>query len=115
MIEGLKLKVPAAELKRHCEDRAAHHRRRADTKEQELPKLQASLEAMRPDANPTSISFSNKASQYRMDPNDAVDRLKEDIADHRRKALTFVFFAEHLFDEDYTLMETDLARLELLK
>ena len=54
-------------------------------------------------------------SAYHMDPVEPVKDLERDIQDHRAKASSFLFFAEHLFDEDYILREEDLARLEIIK
>lgn len=116
MIEGFKLKVTSAELKTHCETRAKHHTGRADTKEAELPKLQAAMDAIKTHAEATNVSQMTKSgisNSYHMD--DPVGDLEKDIADHRNKALVFSFFANHLFDDDYTLLESDLQRLEILK
>jgi hypothetical protein len=54
-------------------------------------------------------------SGYRLDTEDVVDKLEGDIKDHANKALVFDFFAAHLFDEDYTMQEADLRRLEIIK
>ena len=117
MIEGLKLLVRSVELKTHCELRSEYHRKRADEKEAQLPKLRESLEVLRGSGLPaTSYSNMNKGSQaYHLDPDDPIKDLEKDIQDHRNKSLVFEFFAGHLFDDDYTLKEDDLQRLELLK
>lgn len=52
---------------------------------------------------------------YQLDPESVVESLESDIRTHNEKAIIFQFFADHLFSEDYTLMETDLKRLEMLK
>lgn len=117
MIEGLKLKVPCSELKSHCEQRAEHHAGRADTKEAELPKLREAIDAIKTHAEATTVGQMTKSvitsKAYHMD--DPVGDLEKDIADHRNKALVFTFFSTHLFDDDYTLTESDLQRLEILK
>ena len=116
MIEGFKLRVTSSELRSHCEGRSLHHTDRAKTKEAELPNLQAAMTAIRTHADATNVSQKTKPSMsnsYHME--DPVGDLEKDIADHRNKALVFSFFAAHLFDEDYTLTEPDLQRLEILK
>lgn len=119
MIEGLKLKVASAELKAHCTARAEYHRRRAKDKEpalQEMHEAAAELEkVMAASLNPKSLAFANKSSGYAANPDDAADRIEADIKEHSNKALAFEFFAAHLFDEDYTLKEEDLVRLEILR
>ena len=121
MIEGLKFKVPAAELRQHCTDRAAYHKTRAEQKSAEMPKLREALDALKnpgaAESTPESIAFANKALRstgYHADPQDIVDKYEADIRDHRNKALLFGFYSEHFFDEDYTLMDRDLIHLEIL-
>ncbi len=115
MINGLKLKVTSKELVDHCMKRAAYHTKRAGEKEAELPKLREALDCVKGQGRlPDSVSHMNKGG-YRLDPDDPVQRLEGDITDHRNKSMVFTFFASHLFDEDYTLEENDLRRLEILK
>ena len=113
MIEGLKLKVTSAELKTHCSSRSSYHSTRANEKADKLPEIRKSLETIRGSAA-TTMSMMSKGG-YHLDPDDPVKDLERDIEDHRNKSLVFGFFAEHLFDEDYTLREDDLVRLEILK
>jgi hypothetical protein len=116
MIEGFKLKVTSAELKIHCSERAVYHRKRADDKEAQLPELKRSIESLEKIGAATASSVSNmNKGGYAMDRQDPVEALESDIKDHRNKALVFGWFAEHLFEEDYTLKEDDLFRLEILK
>ena len=56
--------------------------------------------------------FSTSNSYHSDDP---VGDLEKDITEHINKALVFEFFSTHLFDDDYTLVESDLQRLEILK
>jgi hypothetical protein len=106
MIEGFKLRVTCTELMNHCMERAGYHAKRADTKEAELPSLRRSMEALT--KSPQQIN-----SSYNLQ--DPIEQLETDISDHRSKCSTFTFFAEHLFEEDYTLHESDLVRLEFVK
>lgn len=118
MIEGLKIKVTAAELQQHCQDRATYHAGRADSKEAELPSLREALEKIKATggrAADTLARMSGKSETCHLDPDDPLGALENDIRDHRNKALVFGFFASHLFDEDYVLQEVDLIRLEILK
>lgn len=115
MIEGLKLRVTSEELRDHCCQRALHHRSRASSKEAELPTLRESLEKLKPEMAAMALTHMNKSSSnYHADPEELLENLERDIRDHRNKALVFEFFAAHLFEEDYTLQENDLVRLEIL-
>ncbi len=114
MIEGLKIRVTHSELVAHCKERAAYHQRRADEKDAELPGLKDSMEKIKAGGAAVSVAHMNK-SNYRLDTADVIESLENDIKDHRNKSLVFAFLAEHFFPEDYTLMETDLLRLEILK
>jgi len=115
MVEGFKLKVTSAELKEHCEHRAMYHSERADEKRNKtLPQLREALESVKSTSPSSSISHMNKGT-YHMDPDDPVKDLERDIRNHENKALVFQFFATHLIDDDYTLQEADLVKLEILK
>jgi hypothetical protein len=133
MIEGLKLNIPSKELAELVKSRAGYHRSRADLKEKEqLPMLRATLPDLEKamavvqshGQNPQKLGdmgkFSSNSS-YNMNEN-PVDQLKKDIEkleldirSHRNKALVFDFISTHLFDDTYSLTETDLTRLEILK
>lgn len=117
MIEGLKLRVTAQELREHCQKRVAHHNLRAEEKTRELPALRESLERLKKTSSqlPTSVSNFSKGGGYRVEGSEVVEQLEADIRDHRYKALFFAFLEHHLFDEDYTLKEEDLVRLEILR
>jgi len=117
MISGLKLKVTSKELRQHCLDRAGYHARRGNEKEAELPSLKEAVDRIKGAGGgltPDSLARMSKGG-YHLDPDSPVESLENDIRDHRNKSLVFCFFAEHLFDEDYTLEESDLVRLEVLK
>ncbi len=116
MIDGLKIRVPSPELKKHMTERAGYHTGRADTKEKELPGIRDAMEKIGTALNPQAVSHMNKMSaSYSLDPESTIENLENDIRDHRNKALAFHFLASHLFDEDYNLNEADLRRLEILK
>jgi hypothetical protein len=115
MIEGFKIRVASKELRDTLLDRAEYHRNRAETKQVELPKLREAMEMIKA-APAESVAHFNKASaSYAFDPADAIENLERDIKDHHNKAIVFRFFADHLFDDDYTLGEQDMIRLELVK
>ena len=114
MIEGFKLKVSSAELKKHCAERSAYHHQRASDKTAGLPELRRSLEVLKNNTPASSVSHMNKGG-YHLNTDDPIESLERDIADHNNKSLVFKFFSEHLFDEDYTLKEEDLIRLEIVK
>lgn len=113
MIDGLKLKITVSELREHCIQRASYHRKRGDEKERELPNLREALGKLKQQGlNPPTMSYMNKGGIHENDP---IEDLEREIRDHRNRALVFQFFAGHLFDDDYTLKEDDLVRLEILK
>ncbi len=113
MVDGFKLRISSHELAEHCTNRAKYHRRRASEKEAELPKLREAITAIKSHAPAVGISNMTKGSSYRSD--DPVGDLEHDINEHKNKAIVFDFFASHLFEEDYTLDEGDLTRLEMLR
>lgn len=118
MIEGLKLRVTASELRIHLNERSSYHKGRAETKAKELVELRAIAERLKTSLTPESLSTMTKisnSSSYSMDPNDACESLERDVRTHNNKALMFSFFAEHLFDEDYTLSSSDLMTIEVLR
>ena len=114
MIEGLQLKIEHTELKRLLESRAEHHRTRAATKEAELPNLRKSYESIKAATPETVEQVSKAGNSYHVQQN-PVDAMEKDIKAHKEKALVFEFFANHLFPETYSLDETALIRLELLR
>lgn len=102
MIKGLRFKLTASELKERLTKRAAHHTERANEKEAELPNLKSSLELL-------------LVLLHHLDPDEPVKELEQDIRHHRNSAVSFLYMAEHLFEEDYDLDENDLIRLEILR
>jgi hypothetical protein len=131
MIEGLKLNVPSTELARLVKERAAYHRGRADLKEKEqlpmlratLPDLEKAMAVVQGHGNPQKVAemgkFSNSSYNMNENPVDQlkkdIEKLEQDIRNHRNKALVFDFISTHLFDDVYSLTESDLTRLEILK
>ena len=120
MIEGFKLRVSHTELAAHCNKRAAHHVKRANEKEQELPALRDALERMKGHAQtlPTSTQSGTGCGGFvnsGYNVGDPVKDLQNDIREHRRKADTFTFFAEHLIADDYSLSEADAYHLEMVR
>ncbi len=120
MITGFRLRVPCAELVKHCRDRAAYHLGRAEAKNAELPKLREAMEQLKAatiTGLPTSVSRMTKgaAAYQSTDPEDLITNLEGDIRTHQNKSLVFDYFATHLFEEDYDLGEADLQRLEILR
>ncbi len=114
MIKGLRFKLTAAELKERLTKRAEYHTERASEKEQELPNLRSTLEKIKvtkPIANVSAKSMAN----YHLDTDEPVKELEQDIRNHRNSAVSFLYMAEHLFEEDYDLDENDLIRLEILR
>lgn len=114
MIDGLRIKIESAELKTLLMTRVEYHQGRAKTKEAELPGLRESMERIKA-VQPTNIAQVNKMSSNVYHVEDAVENLERDIKNHKNKALVFEFYANHLFDETYSLTESDLQRLELVK
>lgn len=115
MIDGLKLRVTSKELVEHCLARSTHHKDRANTKASQL--IRDALNKLKNAKDPEALAVMSKTgfSNYSLDPEGVVESLENDIRTHNEKALIFKFFADHLFDEDYTLQESDLKRLEMLK
>jgi len=112
MIEGLKLEIQHDELKQLLVDRAAYHRKRAAEKEAELPIIKASWEKLKTH-QAESVAVINKMSYSHSE--DPTVQLESDIKEHKNKAVVFEFFANHLFHDVYSLSETDLIRLEIVK
>lgn len=116
MIEGFKLKLTSKELKDHCSKRAEYHRKRSKEKADELPRVKEAMEVIKKGGIEVAATLETMSKGgYRLDTEDVIEKLEGDIKDHSNKALVFDFFAAHLFEEDYTLQETDLVRLEILK
>lgn len=112
MIEGLKFKISHTELRDHCLKKAEHHKSRAETKQKELPALVAAMDSIR-EGVAQNVSAKN-SSMYAMDPDEPIKQMEKDIKDHIKKSLLFGFYANHLFEDDYTLGHHDLTALELI-
>lgn len=128
MIEGLKLKLTASELKNHFQKRVTHHKGRADEKEGLLPTLRDALQKIKGAKDLHEVECGQKAqswldetiggslnSGYRIDSQSILENLQKDIKSHRNKMGKFAFLATHLFEEDYTLTEADLIKLEFIE
>lgn len=114
-MENLKFKVSSQELREHLRKRAEHHHGRARDKQASLPELKRTLESVQGNRAMANMATALSKSHYHMDPVEPVKDLERDIEDHQAKAAAFEFFASHLFDEDYTLREDDLIRLEFIR
>jgi hypothetical protein len=118
MIEGLKFRVTSNELKVHFENRSVYHSGRAEEKAVELEKLRQIADKLIPEVDAQNVSRMNKMSMgmgHNANPHDLCDSMESDIRNHNNSSLVFKFFSEHLFEEDYTLTEVDLQRIEILK
>lgn len=130
MIKGLRYKLTSGELRLHFKGRADYHSKRADAKEAEvpslrdqIPQLKETLEKVTKFQPSPELTHMNKSmASYHLDPESAVDslekaleQLERDVRDHRNKATAFSFLADHLFEEDYDLEQSDLVSLEILK
>lgn len=113
MVKGLRIKVSSNELKTALLEKAAYHGTRRDEKQVQLPQLKSILEKVRSGAAVSQAQLA-KNSTYGFNE-DAVERLETDIANHNNKAIAFTYLAEHLYDDDYDLDESDLVRLDILK
>jgi hypothetical protein len=95
MIEGIKIEMTTAELKKHVISRAAFH----TTKAKWYAKQGTSLRSGRSDMPNMS--------------NDPVSSLERSREDHEKRAAFFSIIAKHLVpSETYRLNESDLTRLE---
>lgn len=114
LVEGLKFRVESTELADLMKKRADYHEQRANHKQEELPKLKASLEALA--VAPAVTSVSNKMSGYNTNPQDVVDNVEADIKNHRNKVQSLRFLADHVVPNvAYILTEADLRSLEVIK
>lgn len=117
MIEGLKIRVPSKELADHLNKRADHHLEKAAKLSAEIEGLIAVSERIKTkSASDEDIAKVSKVANYNANVSldDLINQFETDIRGRRNKALAFAYLASHLFDEDYTLQENDLIRVELL-
>jgi len=111
MIKGLRLKITSKELKDHCLERAKYHVSRADKSRQEKKKaLQDLREALEKVKGQKHLEMATAVLLHGQ-----IESLERDIREHNNKVLVFRYYAEHLFDEDYDLEESDLVKLEIFK
>lgn len=98
MVEGLKVTIHGAELRKLCEDRAAHHRDRALVYAGEVERMEAS-----------------KVEGMQYTSGDPVRALKDKGAMHESSAEEMAFIAEHLdMAEKYLLDMRDLEKLGIV-
>lgn len=96
MIEGIRIDVPAEELKEHILDRAKDHTDKAISYQRKVKVLEEA------DLARTHTSL------------DPIGDLDRKVKEHQDKAAYFLFMAEHLvMDETYRLDQSELARLEI--
>jgi hypothetical protein len=92
MIEGLKFKVTAQEIKEHLQARSQYHENRANEKEAELPTLEALIEKLtgEPAGKLTNQGKARFSGTYGFDPESQMDAIRNDIRHHRSKASKFL-------------------------
>jgi len=115
MIEGLKFKLTGAELKKHCYDRRDYHMQRANDKDKELPALEDAIERIKATGSTNPELLASMSKTYHMTHEDPVGALQKDIKEHKNKALLFNFYAEHFFDDIYSVEPSDLVALEIAR
>ncbi len=104
MITGLHIELSSEELKQHIQERADHHKKRAEWYSQQAAQLQEGQEPRQPDPDEDHHSRSY----------DPLQGLLTKVNEHRYKMVFFRFLADHIIpNEKYRLSESDLARLEI--
>lgn len=115
MINGFKLKIEASELRNLLVERVNYHRARAEQKQSELPQLKDAWERLKINNTENNNKFNNSTTAYHLSE-DPTEQLEQDIKNHKQKANTFEFFANHLFmEETYTLDDGELRKLEIVR
>lgn len=114
-VEGLRFRVKAEELRTHCAAKALYHSERAADKLKAMPELLKSMEVINESivAKQSAARFSNKSS-YAFDSESPAEELDKDIKKHQAKTAMFQWYAEHIFDGEYSLVAAELATLELV-
>ena len=117
IVQGFRIRLTADELKVHCLARADYHSQRAIQKETELPSLKEALHKIAAVPVPSGVSNFAKGgpASYSFDPAQQFERIEGDIKNHRNRATVFAYFADHLFDAEYSLDNDDLTRLEITR
>lgn len=115
-IEGIKLSITSAELKKLCEARVEYHSTRARWNETKLKELKPTFDQATEDAEDEAeeqfkaMTYANNGNN-----NDPLDRFKRGARHHRDRAVVFRFTAAHVIEnETYILTEEDLRKLEVL-
>lgn len=117
IVKGLLFHYSTETLAGLLRARAGHHLSRATEKEKALPALREAVETVRATQEAKAVAQMSKTSNlYQFDAAGQVESLKNDIRDHKNKALVFEEMAKQLVpNATYELGETDLRRLEILK
>lgn len=99
MIEGLKVTISGRELTDICEDRAAHHFKRADVYGEQIKSME-----------------SNRIEAAPMTNGDPIAALKSQRDSHSRRGNEMTFIAAHIVpDEDYLLDDRDLEKIGVIE
>ncbi len=108
MIEGLKLTMTSAELKKTLESRVEYHQGRVAWLTVEIKRLEPELAKFTEQSLEIEKYVSNSS-------NNGLDTFKSQLRHHTDRATVFKFMAEHIIpNETYLLEEEDLRRLEVL-
>lgn len=102
VIEGLKIDVPAAELKKMLEGRLEYHQAKAKAYEEQQAQLQKVEDQLGEEAKKLSkVSHATVA-----------ETLESSIKKHKDQIIYYKFMAEHVIpNKTYRLQEHDLTRL----
>jgi len=108
-IQGLKLTMTSAEMKKVMLERIAFHQEKAEWCEKEVDRLEPEVAKFRGEAKKMGKSGrSNNISA-------AAQNFENEMVRHTDKVTLFTFMSEHLIpDETYILDENDLRKLEVL-
>jgi hypothetical protein len=99
------------EVRKQCFDRAEYHTKRAEEKEAGLPELKRSMELLVGNGQRVMATKSN----YNFDADTPIEKLEEDIRDHKEKAHRFTVFAHHLPEDSYSLSLEEMRLFEFIK
>lgn len=118
-IEGIKLSITSAELKKLCEQRVEYHSKRAEQQAERLKKLEPTFKEIEQEdeesANEAAHGFKYASSNAPGDE-DPLAKIRRRFKHHRDRATVFRFMAEHVVvNETYVMTESDLQKLEVIK
>ncbi len=121
MIDGLKFRMTRDELAIHLRERAKYHELRATAKRDELLTLRANLEKVTVDVQTlggkrpsTNVSGGFNPDYLIQEHRRLVEEHERTMVEHLARVDKFRFIANHLFNDDYSLTESDIPRLELV-